>query len=98
MTNEEIAVSLAKHKEEIGSLKHRMDEQEENNKTTQDLALSVRDLAVNMKNMMTGQQGGNDRLEALEAKDGEMWRKVVGYVVTLLIGAVFGYITKQIGM
>lgn len=98
MTNEEIAVSLAKHKEEIGSLKHRMDEQEENNKTTQDLALSVRDLAVNMKNMMTEQQRANDRLEALEAKDGEMWRKVVGYVVTLLIGAVFGYITKQIGM
>lgn len=98
MTNEEIAVSLAKHKEEIESLKHRMDEQEENNKTTQDLALSVRDLAVNMKNMMTEQQRANDRLEALEAKDGEMWRKVVGYVVTLLIGAVFGYITKQIGM
>ena len=48
--------------------------------------------------MMTEQQRANDRLEALEAKDGEMWRKVVGYVVTLLIGAVFGYITKQIGM
>ena len=98
MTNEEIAVSLAKHKEEIGSLKHRMDEQEENSKTIQNLALSVRDLAVNMKNMMTEQQRANDRLEALEAKDGEMWRRVVGYVVTLLIGAAFGYITKKIGM
>lgn len=98
MTNEEIAVSLTKHKEEIGSLKHRMDEQEENSKTIQELALSVRDLAVNMKNMMTEQQRANDRLETLEAKDGEMWRKVVGYVITLLIGAAFGYITKQIGM
>lgn len=98
MTNEEIAVALAGHGKEIGSLKHRMDEQEQQSKTIQDLALSVRDLATNMKNMMTEQQRANDRLEALEARDGEMWRKVVGYVITLLIGAVLGYVLKRIGM
>lgn len=98
MTNEEIAVTLAEHGKEIGSLKHRLNDQEEQSKTIQNLALSVRDLATNMKNMMKEQQKANDRLEALEARDGEMWRKVIGYIITLLIGAVFGYITKIIGM
>ncbi len=43
-----------------------------------------------------GQQG--ERLEALESRDGEMWRKAMGYLVTAVIGAFVGYIFKQIGM
>lgn len=38
------------------------------------------------------------RLERLEAKDGEMWRKVVGYMVTAIVGIVIGFVFKQIGM
>lgn len=33
-----------------------------------------------------------------ESKDGEMWRKVVGYVITTIIGIAVGFMFTQIGM
>ena len=39
-----------------------------------------------------------DRTSVLENRDGEMWRKVVGYVATAVIGIVVGFIFTQIGM
>ena len=68
---------------------------EENSKQIQTLTTSVEKLAINMENMV-GQQG--ERLEALESRDGEMWRKAIAYLATAVIGAVVGYISKQIGM
>ena len=64
----------------------------------QTLTTSVEKLAMNMESMVRqmGQQG--ERLEALESRDGEMWRKAMAYLVTAVIGAVVGYISKQIGM
>ena len=62
------------------------------------LASSVEKLAVNMENMLKNQEAQNERLEALESRDGEMWRKVTGYIVTAVVGIVIGYIFKQIGM
>ena len=64
----------------------------------QTLTTSVEKLAMNMESMVRqmGQQG--ERLEALESRDGEMWRKAMAYLVTAVIGAVVGYIFKQIGM
>lgn len=38
------------------------------------------------------------RLERLESRDGEMWRKVVGYITTTIIGIMLGFIFKQIGI
>ncbi len=40
----------------------------------------------------------NDRLKTLENRDGEMWRKVTGYLITAVLGVVIGYIFTQIGM
>lgn len=67
---------------------------EQNNK----LLISVEKLALNMENMQKEQKEQGDRLEKLESRDGEMWRKVVGYVVTAVIGIVVGFIFTQIGM
>lgn len=33
-----------------------------------------------------------------EERDGEMWRKVNGYVITAVIRIVTGYVLKLIGM
>jgi len=38
------------------------------------------------------------RLETLESRDGEMWRKVVGHVVTFTVGAVLAFLFAQVGM
>lgn len=76
----------------------RIAELEENVREIGDLTASVNKLAVNMENMLRNQERQGKRLEALEGRDGEMWRKVVGYVVTAVIGIVVGFIFTQIGM
>ena len=34
---------------------------------------------------------------SMESRDGELWRKAVGYAVTAIIGAFLGYVFTQIG-
>lgn len=62
-----------------------------------DIAMSVEKMAVSLQSMVKEQEQQGKRLEALESRDGEMWRKAVGYVVTALIGAALGFMLKQIG-
>ena len=77
---------------------HRIDELEESVRQIGDLTASVKELAVSMKNMTKVQeQQGND-IEELKNRDGEMWRKVTGYVITTVIGIAVGFIFTQIGM
>lgn len=62
------------------------------------LTAAVERLATNMENMAKEQDKQGKRLEALENRDGEMWRKVVGYIVTAVIGIIIGFIFTQFGM
>lgn len=77
---------------------HRIDELEDNVRQISSLAASTEKLAVNMENMLKVQEQQGERLERLESRDGEMWRKVTGYVITAVIGIVVGFIFTQIGM
>ena len=43
------------------------------------------------------QEKQGKRLEALESRDGDMWRTVVGYIITAVIGIVLGFMAKQMG-
>lgn len=61
------------------------------------LLSSIEKLAVNMESMQKELTKQGRRLEALESRDGEMWRKVVGYAVTAVVGIVVGYIFTRIG-
>lgn len=63
-----------------------------------DLTASVKELAVSMKNMMKVQEQQGQDIEELKNRDGEMWRKVTGYVITAVISIVVGFIFAQIGM
>ena len=62
------------------------------------LTIAVEKMAVNMEQMLNEQKNQGERLETLESRDGEMWRKITGYVVTAILGIILGYIFKQIGM
>lgn len=62
------------------------------------LATSVEKLAVSMQSMLKEQEKQGKRLEALEGRDGEKWRKVMGYIATTIVGVVLGYLFKRIGM
>lgn len=63
-----------------------------------ELTTSIEKLALSMENMVKEQANQGKRLEELEAKDGEMWRKVTGYMITAIVGILIGFIFKQIGM
>jgi len=71
---------------------------EEQTKHVTELALSVRELALSVKQMAETQKKQGEKLEKLESRDGEMWRKVTGYVITAIIGIVIGFVFQQIGM
>lgn len=62
------------------------------------LTASVQKLAVNMENMLKVQGQQAERLEVLEGRDGEMWRKVSGHIVTTVVGLVLGYFFTKIGI
>ena len=77
---------------------HRLNALEETVKQVAAINTSVEKLAVSMENMLKEQVSQGKRLETLESRDGEMWRKVVGYVITAIAGVFIGYLFKQVGM
>lgn len=71
---------------------------EERTEQFTDIAISVKELALSVKQMAETQKSQGDKLEKLEERDGEMWRKVTGYIITAIIGIVIGFVFQQIGM
>lgn len=98
-------ISRAEHEEfrkrieaEENRQNRRLELLEEAVKQNGELTVSVGKLANSMENMVKEQEQQGKRLETLESRDGEMWRKAVGYIVTALIGIALGFIFRQIGM
>lgn len=100
MTNEEIAVRLENHEQEIKSLKHRMTEQEEKNKTLIELTTYVKTLATNMEYMAKEQQKQGVRLERLEHEPTDEYkyykRQIISCIITAVIGAVIGAVLANV--
>lgn len=71
---------------------------EENIEKLNTLNTSIEKLAVNMESMLKEQLQQGKRLEVLENRDGEMWRKVVGYAITTIVGIVLGFIATKMGL
>lgn len=85
-------------KDEDSRQNKRLDLLEKNVREMSALATSVEKLATNMESMVKVQEQQGTRLETLESRDGEMWRKVVGYIVTAILGVVVGFIFTRLGM
>ena len=71
---------------------------EDNIRELNQLTASVGKLATSVERMVKEQEKQGRRLETLEDRDGAMWRKVVAYGATAVIGIVIGYIARQIGL
>ena len=71
---------------------------EDNMRELNQLTASVSKLASSIESMVKEQEKQGKRLEALEGRDGEKWRKVMGYIATAIVGIVLGYLFKRIGM
>lgn len=101
----EDAISRAEHEEfcrriddENNRQNKRLELLEENVRQIGALTTSVEKLATSMSNMVKEQERQGERLQELEDRDGEMWRKVVGYVITSVVGIVVGFLFTQIGL
>ena len=77
---------------------HRLTELEETVHQIGALTASVEKLALSVETMAKTQTKQGERLEELEGRDGQMWRKVSGYVVTTLVGAIITFVLMQIGI
>ena len=71
---------------------------EDNMRELNQLTTSVGKLATSVESMVKEQEKQGKRLETLEDRDGAMWRKVVAYGATAVIGIVIGYIARQLGL
>lgn len=76
----------------------RISKLEETVKDISSLTASVASLARSVEQMAKAQEKQGERLETLENRDGEMWRKVVGYVITFVVGAVLSFVFASIGI
>ena len=76
----------------------RIDLLEENVRQVSSLTVSVAKMAQSLEQMVTEQERQGERLEILERRDGEMWRKGMGYMITAVVGIIVGFIFNQIGM
>lgn len=90
MTDTEVAVKLENHDQQIKSLKHRMDEQEEQGKSLSSLALSVQKLALSMESMIEEQKNHGARLAKLEAEPAERWSSMTRTIFNTMVGAMAG--------
>ncbi|WP_297997862.1 hypothetical protein [uncultured Oscillibacter sp.] len=73
---------------------HRLNALEETVKQVAAISTSVEKLALNMENMLKEQVNQGKRLETLESRDGEKWRKAVWCVISALIGIAVGMIFR----
>lgn len=77
---------------------HRLSDLEETVRQIGELTASVQSLAQSVEQMAQSQSRQETRLEELEGRDGDTWRKVKWYLLTLAIGAAFGLLAAQIGL
>lgn len=79
-------------------INHRVGDLEKTVREIRELTASVEKLASAVERMAKSQALQEERLEELEARDGETWRKVKWYILTLAIGAIAGVVFTQLGL
>ena len=84
--------------EENGRQNHRIENLEETVREIGAISTNVEKLAMNMDGVLRQMEAQNDRLKALEGRDGENWRKIVWTVATAIVGIVVGFIFSHFGM
>lgn len=87
MDNEEIAVKLTALEHESKSAKHRIDDLEVQNQAIQDLALSVKELTINMSNMLAEQKKQGEDIEKLKSEPAERWSSMKRTIFNQMVGA-----------
>ena len=88
MTDEEIAVKLTALEHETKSAKHRLDDLEVQNQAIQNLALSVKELTINMTRMMEEQEKQGQDIDTLKSEPAKRWKDSTKALFNAALGAI----------
>jgi transcription elongation factor Elf1 len=94
----ECQLRIQKVEVEIENLKERVDAISKVVDEVHKLSLSVERLAVSIEHTISKQDVHEKRLNAIEKHDGDMWKSVVKYTITAVVGILVGFLFKQIGI
>ena len=62
------------------------------------LTANIEKLTISVQNMAQAQAEYSERLKAIENRDGEMWRKIVGYALTAGAGFLLAALLRGAGI
>lgn len=93
--HEEFARRIA---EENDRTNFRLKKLEEHDETNTKTLLAIERLATGVENLQKQVSEQGDRLEAIENRDGQTWRNVKWYVLTVILGAAIGYLMSAAGL
>lgn len=62
------------------------------------LTATIERLNLSVSNVLKEQAEISERLKKLENRDGDMWRTVVKYAITAIVGGAITFILTRIGM
>lgn len=79
-------------------MKARIKNLEVMNKQINDLIIATNEIAISVKNLTEAQKAQSIRLQSLENRDGENWRKLIGYLITTIAGILVGLLANKIGI
>lgn len=80
----------------LAEVKAEVKELRELTASVSELAQGIKAMAKEQERMAKEQERQGERLKAIENRDGEMWRKLIGYVLTALASAVMTFIFTRI--
>lgn len=90
MTDEDVAVKLTALEHETKSAKHRLDDLEIQSQAIQDLAMSVKEMSINMSSMLEEQKRQGERLNTLEKEPADNWKNMKRTIITSIVSALGG--------
>lgn len=80
------------------SNQHRLDEMEKRQADLEELTSTVKVLAVREENVENDVKEIKNDVKTLTSKPGQRWEKVVETIVTIVVGALVGFILAKIGL
>ena len=93
--HEEYAKGVDKEFERVN---HRLKHLEDQEEKQTELLISIKELTTEMKDIKKEVFEQDERLETLENRDGEKWRKAEWAIISGVIMAVLGYILGNLGL
>ena len=98
MDLESVAIKLQETTDRSLRNEGRIKKLEGENEVTRQLATAVAVMAEQMKTLNSNVDALTDKVDDLEAKPGKRWDAIVAACISVLVGALLGFILSQIGV